>query len=642
MEHVQLTRRLTAVLLADVVGYSRLMSVDEEGTHIRLDDCIKQLIEPTVRAYRGRLVRSKGDGLLVEFDSAVDAVRCAVDIQRRMANAAADSNHKLELRIGINSGDVIVDEHDIYGNSVNIASRLEGLAEPGGIYVTEAVREQLLGHPGVYLQGLGERRVKNIDRPIRVYRVTGEQEKDPGSSSGPRVLARLFARRVFHFGHRATIMSVAVVALMATFGMTGLSIWPGHPQLSPARASIMVLPIRNSSGDPGQDYIADAVTDALTTDLCRLSDTLVIARATAFTYKGKAVDVRQIGREFGIRYILEGSVGRVGTRVQANAQLVDASSAANIWADRFDTDVANLLELYAAVTGRIAASLHLQLVRAENRRAVAERATDPDAVDLRLRAMAHLTENETPENSLFARKFLKASLALDPYSAEAWSQLALVLVRDYFHNWNHATQEDLADAEEALQKAFAAAPWIAIAHLADGYIRQAKGDHRGALAAFDRALELNPNLTLALSQKANNLIYLGQAKEAPALVQKAIDISPGDPDLGIFYLIMGRAYFAVADYDEAIIWLQKSVQRQPEFWRNRAYLISAYALKDRLGEHEARVALSEYQAKFKVWQLQNIQDWFDKTQPNQSLPLKKTLDELYEGLRKAGLGPAAP
>ena len=220
MERVQLKRRLTAVLLADVVGYSRLMSVDEEGTHTRLGDCIKHLIEPTVCAYRGRLARSKGDGLLVEFDSAVDAVRCAVEIQRHLVDAtSADNNHKLELRIGINSGDVIIDEHDVYGNSVNIASRLEGLAEPGGIYVTEAVREQLLGHPGLCLQSLGERRVKNIDRPIRVYRVISEQEEDIRNSFGSGVLTRLFARRAFHFGHRTTIMSVGVVAAMVTVGM---------------------------------------------------------------------------------------------------------------------------------------------------------------------------------------------------------------------------------------------------------------------------------------------------------------------------------------------------------------------------------------------------------------------------------------
>ncbi len=412
---------------------------------------------------------------------------------------------------------------------------------------------------------------------------------------------------------------------------------PEHAQLS-ARASIMVLPFRNSSGDPGEDYIADAVTDDLTTDLSRLADTLVIAQATAFTYRGKPVDVRDIGQKFGIRYMLEGSVGRLGTRVQANAQLIDASSAAAIWADRFDTDVTSLLELYDAVTGRIAASLHLQLVRAEYRRAVAERATDPDAVDLRLRAMASLTENETPENSLAARKSFEASLALDPHSAEAWSELALVLVRDFVRNWNHTTREELARAEEALQHAFVATNRsIAIAHLADGEIRRVKGDNQGALDAFDRALELNPNLAFACGRKALQLVFLGRAKEAPALVQRAITISPRDPDLGSFHNYMGFAYFAMRDYDNAINGFQKSVQLMPAFWMNRASLISAYALTGRLGEHEAQVALSEYREKFKNWRLPNIRDWYAKTQPNPHPGFKATLDELYKGLEIAGV-----
>ena len=638
MEQVQLKRRLTAVLLADVVGYSRLMSVDEEGTHIRLADCIKRLIEPTVSAYRGRLARSKGDGLLAEFDSAVDAVRCAVDIQRGLADAAVDSNYKLELRIGINSGDVIVDEHDVYGNSVNIASRLEGLAEPGGIYVTEAVRDQLLGHPGLCLQGLGERRVKNIDRPIRVYRVIGEQEEDIRNSSGPRVLARLFARRVFHFGHRATVMSVGVVAAMATIGMAGLSMRPEHPQIS-SRASIMVLPFRNSSGDLGEDYIADAVTDDLTTDLSRLSNTLVIARATAFTYKAKPVDVRDIGQKLGIRYMLEGSVRRVGTRVQANAELIDTSSAAAIWADRFDTEVTSLFELHDAVTGRIAASLNLQLVRAESRRAIAERATDPNAADLRLRAMAYLTEHMTAEKSLAARKSLEESLSLDPLSAETRSELALRLVSDFLNNWNGAQKKELADAEKHVQRAFAITASIATAHLADGYIRRVKGDHQGALDAFDQALRLNPNLAMAWAQKANNLIYLGRAKEAPALVTKAIAISPNDPELYAFYSIMGRAYFAEGDYDNAVNWLHKSKQLQPLSWMIRAYLISAYALTGRLGQREAQAALSEYSEneKFKNWRLKNIQEWYAKHDPNPHPSFESNLQELFKGLQMAGL-----
>jgi adenylate cyclase len=644
MERVQLKRRLTAVLLADVVGYSRLMSVDEEGTHLRLGDCIKRLIEPTVSNYRGRLVRSKGDGLLVEFDSAVDAVRCAVDIQRHLADAAADGTHKLELRIGVNSGDVIVDEHDVYGNSVNIASRLEGLAEPGGIYVTEAVREQLLGHPGVCLQHLGERRVKNIERPIRVYRVIGEQEENTRNFSGPRVLSRPLARRAFHFEHRVTLMSVGVVAVLATAGMAGLSMRSEHPQLSP-RASIMVLPIRNSSGDPGQDYIADAVTDDLTTDLSRLCDTLVIARATAFAYKGKPVDARAIGREFGVRYMLEGSVGRFGTRVQANAELIDTNSATAIWADRFGTEVTNLAELYDAVTGRIAASLNLQLVRAEYRRAVAERETDLNAADLRLRAMAYLVENETSEDYSAARKSLEASLALDPENAESLSQLALVLVREFLHNWNGITRQDVVErAARYLDKAVAnfanASPGVrSMAFLTEGYIRRVKGDNQGALEAFDRALELNPNLALASARKAIQLIFLGRPRDALDPVEKAFKVSPRDPDLWNFHYIKGLAYFAMGEYDTAINWLEQSVRLQPGLWFNRAFLISAYAQTKRFAQREAEAekTLSEYREKFKNWPLPNIQDYFAKIEPHPSPGFSATLQELYNGLQMAGV-----
>jgi adenylate cyclase len=633
MERVLLKRRLIAVLVADVVGYSRLMSVDEEGTHTRLGNCVKYVIEPTVRAHQGRLTRSKGDSLLAEFDSAVDAVRCALEIQHSLGDATADDNHKLELRIGINSGDVIVDEHEVYGNSVNIAARIEGLAEPGCIYVTETVREQLLAHTELCLQYLGERRVKNIDRPIRVYCVIGELEEDVRTPSRAGVLARLFAGRALHFGRRATMMSLGVVAVTVTVGTAGLPVWREHAQLSP-RASIMVLPFRNSSGDPGEDYIADAVTDDLTTDLSRLSDTLVIARATAFTYKGKAVDARDIRSEFGVRYMLEGSVGKLGTRLQANAELVDTNSAANIWADRFDTEVTSLPELYDAVTGRIAASLNLQLVRAENRRAIAERPRDPDAVDLRLRAMAQLGEKLTPQNSLLARKSLQASVARDPHSAETWSQLAWVLALDYVNGWNEATRErELVQAREALRQAFANDPGIATAYYADGLIRRTDGDQKGALESFEQARRLNPNYALAYAHNANQLIIVGRPNEAPALVKQAIAISPRDPSLGFFYHIMGRAYFHTGDYQNAIGWLEKSVRIRDNVWYNRAYLISAYALT---GRPEVNAALSEYHEKFKDWPLERVRNWYINEIQHTPANIGGA-QELVRGLQLAGL-----
>ena len=321
------------------------------------------------------------------------------------------------------------------------------------------------------------------------------------------------------------------------------------------------------SNDPDEGYFADAVTDDLTTDLSRMSDTTVIARATAFTYKGKIVDPRQIGQDCDVRYLLEGSIRKVGTKVQANTHLVDARSAVAIWADQFDSDVTDLFELQEAVTGRIASSLGIQLVKAESRRR--DRSKDPNAIDLRLRAMAILIESITPQHNLAARKYLQEAVSLSPLSANAWSQLADVLMRDYLNRWNEAAkntearQDLLKQAEDALQKAFSLDPTLAMNHMDDGFIRRAKGDHQGALDAFDRALALDPNLALGYAQKANQLVLTGRAKEAPALALKAIRLSPRDPGISVFYWVLGRAYFAMRNYDEAIIWLRKSVAERP-------------------------------------------------------------------------------
>jgi TolB-like protein len=541
------------------------------------------------------------------------------------------------LRIGINSGDVIVHENDVYGNSVNIAARLEGLAEPGGISVTAAVREQLLGHPGLFFEDTGDRWVKNIDRPIRVYRVTDEAAQSGNSSATSRIFGRRFAARIFRLS-RATMFSGGVVAMAATVGIAGLPMWHEPPLLS-ARASIMVLPFRNLNG-PGEDYFADAVTDDLTTDLSRLSDTMVIARATAFTYKGKPADAREIRREFGVRYILAGSIQRIETRVQANAELIDTSSARSLWAERFQSELSDPFELQEAVTGRIAAALHLQLVRAENRRTIAERTTDPDAYDLRLRAMAYLIDKITAENTLAARHALERSVALDPNSAEAWSALANVLMIDFLRYWNNATREQeqvIPVAEDAVQKAYAIDWSVALAHVAEARIRRAKGDHQGALDACDKALQLDPNLTAALVQKAFELIYLGRAQEAPALATKAINLSPRDPDLGNFYWVSGRAYFVMKDYDNAIPLLQKSVQERPTTWYSRAHLISAYALTGRLGQHEAQAALHEYREKFYNWPLDpNIRNWAGQERFRDAHPdFKAMIQELLRGLQIA-------
>jgi adenylate cyclase len=629
-------RRMTAVLLADVVGYSRLMSTDEDATHLMLTECFGGLIDPKISEHGGRLIRSSGDGLLVEFDSALDAVRCGIEIQQGLStrNAGVSTEHRFQMRIGVNAGDVIVDERDIYGNSVNIAARLETLAEPGELFVTNTVRDQLLGHPDLAFEDRGWHRLKNIDPPIQVFRVTSAQEQKTLSLLR-RV--RLAARRYLaFFPTPRPIVVVSALVLAAIIG--ALPVWRGKNPQS-AQASIMVLPFRSMSNDPDEGYFADAVTDDLTTDLSRMTDTVVIARATAFTYKGKVVDPRQIGQDCDVRYLLEGSIRKIGTKVQANTHLVDARSAVAIWADQFDSDVTDLFELQEAVTGRIAASLGIQLIKAESRRR--GRSTDPNAVDMRLRAMAILIDSITPLHNLAARKYLQESVRLSPLSAIAWSQLADVLMRDYLNRWNEAEKDAearkglLRQAEDALQKAFTLDPTIALSHMDDGFIRRAKGDHQGALDAFDRALQLDPNLALAYAQKANQLVLTGHPHEAPPLALKAMRLSPLDPSRNVFSWVLGRAYFAMKNYDDAIIWLRKSVAERPTVWFPRAHLVSAFALTG--NGTDAAAALKDFDNALPGYTLARIQEIYLQEIPNKDPAFQQTLQELFKGLQQAGM-----
>jgi adenylate cyclase len=643
MERAHLKRRLTAVLIADVAGYSRLMSVDEEDTHIRLAGYLKDLLEPRIAANGGRLIRSAGDGFLAEFDSAVDAVRCGLEIQREMAerNATVPAEGRIQFRIGINAGDVIVEDKDIYGNSVNIAARLEGLAEPGGVCVTRHVREQLLGQPNLVFEDRGDRRVKNIARPIRVYRVKQRQQLPAPHGLIARARQMVETRAVRHW--RSAVASAAALAAIAAVTIAALPLGRDFAVTS-APASIIVLPFRNASGNPDEDYVADAITEDLTTDLSRLAYTAVIAPATAFTFKDKTPDPREIGRELGVRYLLQGSIRKSGLKLQTNAQLSETRSLHQIWADRFDNELGNLAELQDAVTGRIASSLHIELIKAENRRALAQRPTDPDATDLRLRAMALIMSSITPEHSLAARRHLEQSVRLDPRSADSWSHLALLLVGyDYLNHWNEAkdsqeaARELLRRGEAALQEAMKIDPSNAVAHFADGFIRRAKGDHEGALDAFDRAVQLNPNFASAWVQKANQLVMVGRPKEAPALVLKAIALSPRDPAIGAFYWVVGRAYFVMKNYDDAIIWLRKSVEVRPNLWYNRAYLIAAYALTNRHQQSEGVAALNNYNAAFAGYNVERIRNLYAKELPHPDPGMQASISELYRGLQMAGV-----
>jgi adenylate cyclase len=364
----------------------------------------------------------------------------------------------------------------------------------------------------------------------------------------------------------------------------------------------------------------------------------VIARDTAFTFKGRSVDAREIGKECGVRYLLEGSIRRAGSRVETNVQLIDAKSGGHIWADHFDSNMADLFTLQAAVTGRIAASLDIQLVKAEAQRGLQQPVMNPDAVDLRFRAMAIYISGINPDHTLEARRLLEQAVRLDPSSAESWAWLADLLASDYLNRWNGAGKAQLEQADDAVHKALAIDPGLALAYFAKGFVYRARGENPAARDAFSQALELNPNFTRAYAQKANELINVGRPAEAPPLVMKAIELSPLDPSIGVFYWILGRAEFFSNHYDDAIPWLQKAVEARPNLWYGWAYLMSAQAL---IGdEKRAQQTLHEFIGRppLETRKLTlSIIESYEKSNPNENPVIVEGRKKFHEGLTKAGV-----
>ncbi len=635
MDHERLKRKMVAVLIADVVGYSRLMAMDEEGTHLRLNRLKEAVIDPGGSRHSGRFIRSMGDGMLVEFDSAIDAVRFAIEVQNGLARSEehVEPERRIMLRIGINIGDVIFDAKDIYGNSINIAARLEQWAEPGTVYVTAVIYDQLRSYPALSFKDKGKREFKNIDRPIHVFRVQGIKS-DEKSASGSTI--HLLRRRYFpHAFARKPTVKRAVVALSIA-GTVGMAAFPHYYRapVTSRTASILVLPFRNVSDDAGQNYFADAVTSDVATDLSRIRDVVVISAATAFSFKGKPVDPKQINHDIGVRYLIVGSIRRIGQQINTNIQLIEAASGVQLWGERFDNDFVDLGKLEEGITGRIAASLDVQLVQAEGHRA--ERAVVPDALDLRLRATSLFFQSVNPENVMAARNLLIQAVHLDPGSAEAWARLGQLTASDYFNHWNATGRHQLGDAEEAVRKALLLDPNLALAHFANGFVQRARGEHHLAIEAFDHAIELNPSFALAYAQKADELILLGRPSEAQPLVERAIKLSPRDPSLGMFYWFIGRANFFAGRYDQAIPWLRKSVEMRPNVWYNGLYLASAYALNQDIDE--ARKTLAAFNRRFSqpVYTVALVADQ-ETTNPSSDPTVIAARDKFHLGLLRAGM-----
>jgi adenylate cyclase len=590
------TRRLAAILAADVAGYSRLMGTDEEGTLERLKAHRRQLIDPKITEHHGRIVKTTGDGLLAEFASVVDAVRCAAEVQRGMLDRELElpDEQRIKLRIGINLGDVIAEGGDIFGDGVNVAARLEALAEPGGICVSRTVRDQIRDKLPYPFEDLGDQSVKNIARPVRVYALRPEAVADLSAAVVPPEAPH---RRRIRLAGMAAAAAAAIVLALAAW-----SLWPAtrptptppaavaaaatsisQPLVAP-RLSIVVLPFANLSNDPDQQYFADGITEDLTTDLSRISNSFVISRNTAFAYRNKPVDAKQIGRELGVRYVLEGSVRRSGNQVRVNTQLIDAETDARLWTERFDSDTGNLLTLQNEITSRIAVALNIELTSRE-----ASRPTEhPDALDYILRGRAAYWKPNSLEKWAETISLFERALTLDPQSVEARSWLAAALAIRVANGYAYSATLETQRAEELVGKALAASPGYWFAHYAKGTLRRVV-QHRcdEAIPEYEIALALNPYWMNALVGLGSCKLLTGSIEEVIPLCEKAIRLSPRGPLIWIPFIQIGQVHLLQSRTDEAIVWFERARSALPGYPETHAWFSSAYALK---GETERAAA----------------------------------------------------
>jgi TolB-like protein/class 3 adenylate cyclase/Tfp pilus assembly protein PilF len=630
-EEPSIQRRLAAILAADIAGYSRLMHADEPAT-VRDLKAHQSVILPLIGRHGGRVIDTAGDGILAEFPSVIAATECAVELQTVMAerNERVPERRRMLFRIGINLGDVIHDESRIYGDGINIAARLEALAEPGGVLVSSTVYDHVRGKLPFTFADAGERQLKNIEQPVRTYRVL-----IPGAASTPG--AAPLGRTTTADRRRWIVLGLAALLVLLAAGGTWWiksRFFPGQRAggTEAPRLSIVVLPFSNLSGDPSQDYFADGITEDLTTDLSRVAGSFVISRNTAFTLKGKAVDARQIGRELRVRYVLEGSVRRLGRTVRVNAQLIDAGTGAHLWAEQMDVDQGTLATSQDnfGIASRLAKTLSVELVNVEGRRAPR---ANPDAVDLTMRGWSILNAAPQQDEAKKSVTVFEDALRIDPDNSQARVGLAHALTLLHRNRWDPEPARILARANEAVTRAIALSPNYAHAHYVKAEVLALSGRFDAALATYDRAIALDPNHAAAYVARGRSLIAIGRAAETMAPVEKAIRLSPRDPDLFIWYYVLCHAYTHLARDAHAIEWCLKSTATGKSFWGAWTDLASAYAWRGQKAEAAAAVEeLLKVRPGFTVQKLAQ-----DGSGYSDNPTFRKEFERIVEGARKAGL-----
>ncbi|NGO52758.1 adenylate/guanylate cyclase domain-containing protein [Allomesorhizobium camelthorni] len=585
MANESIRRRLAAILAADVVGYSRLMERDEKSTHTLLMARWKEVLEPLVEQHQGRVFKRTGDGVFVEFGSAVNAVECAAALQGAMdaANEDMPEDRAIVLRVGVNLGDIMVDDSDLFGDGVNIAARLEMLADPGGVAISDSVYQHVHGRVGIDFVDGGLHEVKNIERPVHIW---------TWSPNG-----------------RANAVSEAVVEA---------------PPPLPAKPSIAVLPFDNMSGDPEQGYFADGITEDIITDLSKVSGLFVIARNSSFAYKGQAPDIRKVSRELGVRYVLEGSVRRAANRIRINAQMIDGTTGGHLWAERYDRGIEDIFAVQDEVTRTIVSALQVKLTPSEETRREGRGKVDPEAYDLLVRSRQTILQFNSV-SSMEARSMLERAIAIDPGLAAAYASLSIIALTDFINQWNGATPDNLTQALELAYKAVDTDDTEPHCHhalaLALTWMRRLDE----AEFAAERAIELGPSSASAYTALGGIRDFQGRHEDALALYTRAHRLDP-QFDLSLHFL--GRALLALGRYDEAEIAFKRRLTLAPRSDMTRFYLACLYG---RTGRHEEarrywRETL-EVNPNFSVDHLKRALPYRD---PN-------LLDRLVDGLREAGV-----
>jgi adenylate cyclase len=632
----EVKRKLVAILSADVKGYSRLMGEDEKGT-VRILNAYKEVMTGLIQHHRGRVVDAPGDNVLAEFASVVDAVECAVEIQKELKTRNADlpENRKMEFRIGVNLGDVIEDGEQILGDGVNIAARLESLADAGGICISGTAFDQVRNKVDLGYKYLSEQTVKNIALPVRMYKVLMEPE-EAGKVVGEK------KARTKQWQKTALIVLAILIIVAAAFVIWRLYLHPAVPPVEvaskekmafplPDVPSIAVLPFANMSEDPKQEFLCDGMTEGIITALSKVPRLFVIARNSTFTYKGKQVKVKQVSEELGVRYVLEGSLQRSGDRVRIAAQLIDALSGNHLWAERYDRDLKDIFALQDEVTLKILASIRVKLTEGERSLGYGKYYGGKQGLDCYLKIMEgnDLVSRRNIKDNNLARRIAEEVLAMCPEVPMAYLLMANVHSLDYWLGSTKSPQESVEEAIELAQKALALDETLAEAHGFLGYLYTQKREYERGIAQGERAVALNPGDSTVLVNYAMSLNFAGRSEEAITLLQKAIRLNPvgsyynhlGNQNLGNALVLTGR-------YEEAVSAYKKALQYAPNFLWTHIMLTATYSLMGR--EKEARVEAAEVlriNPRFSA-------DFFAKTSLIKDQSAK---DKIFNALRKAGL-----